>query len=162
MEFLKLFVQVVTSHTPLPIELGIVEFWMLCISRIHWGNLTMQSHGVLSKTNSVSCAAVSGLHCQETGRRASVCTVEFPQCKCSGAPTLSSSNCRLLKSSLQSSFVSRSSHLLVPTLSESGSRRTKRAVVTSPRAVVATATEVAEVSCSCCLVTPLRQQSNPC
>ncbi|KAG0623205.1 hypothetical protein M758_3G156100 [Ceratodon purpureus] len=106
----------------------------------------MQSHGVLSKTNSVSSAAISGLHCQETGRRASVCSVEFPQCKCSGAPTISSSSSRLLKSTLKSSFVSRSSHLLVPSLSKSGNRRTKRAVVLSPRAIVATATEVAETT----------------
>ena len=122
----------------------------------------MQNHKVLSKTNSVSCAAVSGLHCQQTGWRASVCSVEFPQCKCSGSPTLLSSNSRLLKSSLQNSFVSRTSHFLVPNLSESGSRRAKRAAPISPRAIVATATEVAEVGHICCLVTPpepmLREQ----
>jgi hypothetical protein len=115
----------------------------------------MQSHGVLSKTNSVPCTAVSRQHCQKTGRRSSVCSVEFPQCKCSVSSTLSSSNSRLLKCSLQSSFVSRTSHLLVPNISETGSRRVKRAAVVSPRAIVATATEVAEVSRICYLVTPL-------
>jgi hypothetical protein len=105
----------------------------------------MQSHGVLSKPNSVSCVAVGGLHCQQRGRRASVCLGEFPQCKCSAAPSLSSSNSRFLKRSLQSSFVSRTSHSLVPNSSKGGSGRAKRGAAISPRAMVATAIEVAEV-----------------
>lgn len=115
----------------------------------------MQSHGVFSKTNAVSCPAVTGHHCQETCRRASVCSVEFPQCKCSVASALLSSNARFFQSSVQSSFVSHTSHLLVPNLSKSGSRRAKRAAVVSPRAIVATATEVAEVGHNCCFLLPL-------
>lgn len=116
----------------------------------------MQSHGVLSKSNSVSCIVVGGLHCQQRSRRASVCSGEFPQCKCSGVPVLSSSNSRLLRSGLQSSFVSRTSHLLVPNPCEGRSRRVKRGDMISPRAMVATASEVAEVGhvlfCNVCWV----------
>jgi len=118
----------------------------------------MQSHGVLSKSNAVSYPAVSGLHCPETGPRASVCSVEFPQCKCSSTPTLLSRNSRFLQSSFQSSFVSRISHFPVPKLSESGSRRTKHTAVISPRAMVAAATEVAEVGQKCCFVLPLGRE----
>ena len=94
----------------------------------------MQSHGVLSRPNSVSCVAVPG-----------VCLGEFTQCKCSAAPVLSSSSSRCLKGGLQSSFVSRTSNFLVPNSSKGGIRRVERRAVISPRAMVATAVEVAEV-----------------
>ncbi|KAG0553488.1 hypothetical protein KC19_12G015100 [Ceratodon purpureus] len=95
----------------------------------------MQSHGVLSRPNSVSCVAVPG-----------VCLGEFTQCKCSAAPVLSSSSSRCLKGGLQSSFVSRTSNFLVPNSSKGGIRRVERRAVISPRAMVATAVEVAEIT----------------
>lgn len=103
----------------------------------------MQSHGVLSKPNSVKCLAAAGLQLSESGRRASRCSLEFPLCTCSSSTT-STTTLGFKSSSLHSNFVPRNPQWRAQSLSGVGSR-VKRAVETSPRAVVATATDVAEV-----------------
>lgn len=103
----------------------------------------MQSHGVLSKPNSVKCLAAAGLQLSESGRRASRCSLEFPLCTCS-ASTTSTTTVGFKSSSLRSNFVPRNPQWRAQSLCGVGSR-VKRAVETSPRAVVATATDVAEV-----------------
>lgn len=100
----------------------------------------------------MSYASAAGLHCQGISRRTSVCFGEFAQCKHSAAPGLSRSTSRLQESGLQSSFVSRTSHLLASSSNESSNRRAKRGAVLPPRAMVATATEVAEVGHLGCFV----------
>lgn len=90
---------------------------------------TMQSQRVLARPISVTYASAAGL---ETSRRATVSFGEFAHCKS--------------KSRLQNSFVSRTSPLLVPISKKGG----KRGALMSPRAVLATVTEVAQVVISLC------------
>lgn len=104
----------------------------------------MQSHGVLSKPNSVKCLPAAGLQLSESGRRASRCSLEFPLCTCSSSTTSTTTLGFKSSSSLHSNFVPRNPQWRAQSLCGVGSR-VKRAVETSPRAVVATATDVAEV-----------------